>query len=297
MGRKDRPPRTTSLPGLGQVVALALVVAIAGVVAGFFAANARVEFEMAAADPPPSSSPAPLRDEARTAPSPTVTPTPTSTPTPTPAPTPSPTPTPTPAATPAPAVEIPVPPRRAAFIGDSYTQGGGAESHAHRWSTLVSADLGWIEENFGRGGTGFVTANSYLGCGLQYCPTYVEMVAEVVAAAPDIVVVAGGQNDFEAFAYDPDGVRAAIAETYRSLRGGLPGATIVAVGPSTPWQIDDIAWQVDAAVREAAASVGAVYISMLEPNVIDPAHALGDGHVGNAGHRAIADRIVSALAD
>lgn len=201
-----------------------------------------------------------------------------------------------PTPTPAPTVEpTPDPPPRVAFLGDSYTQGGGAETNDDRWSTLVSRDLGWVEKNLGLGGTGFVTTNSFLGCGREYCPTYVEMVAEAVELGPDIVVVAGGQNDLPAFSRDPDAVRAAVHETYGSLRGHLPEADIVAVGPSTPWDIDDLVRALDDAVREAAETVGAQYISMLDPNVIDPAHALGDGHVGNDGHRAIADRVVDAF--
>ncbi|WJL94649.1 SGNH/GDSL hydrolase family protein [Microbacterium sp. ET2] len=189
----------------------------------------------------------------------------------------------------------PEPPRRAAFMGDSYTQGGGAELHAHRWSTLAADDLGWVEVNLGLGGTGFVTTNSWRGCGRQYCPTYVEMVAEVVAASPDVVVVAGGQNDFGTFVRDPERVRAAVWQTFTSLGAALPDADIVAVGPSTPWEVDDVARGLDAVVQEAAEAVGASYISMLEPNVIDPAFSLGDGHVGNDGHRAIADRVVEHL--
>jgi lysophospholipase L1-like esterase len=186
-------------------------------------------------------------------------------------------------------------PPRAAFIGDSYTQGGGADPDTARWSTLVAAALGWEELNFGRGGTGFVTSNSYLGCGLEYCPTYVETVPEVAGAAPDIVVVAGGQNDFDAFATGADSVRTAIWETYIGLRAALPGAAIVAVGPSTPWEVDDIALAVDAEVRAAAGAVGAEYVSMLDPNVIDPAFLLPDGHVNNDGHRVFAERVVAAL--
>lgn len=196
-------------------------------------------------------------------------------------------------ATPVPSAP-PVPPR-AAFIGDSYTQGGGAEPDAARWSTVAAAGMGWIEENYGRGGTGFVTTNSYLGCGLEYCPTYPEMVPEVVAAAPDVVVVAGGQNDFDAFAVHPEGVRAAIVDTYVGLRAGLLNAEIVTVGPSTTWGVDDIAIRFDAIVREAAASVGATYVSLLDPYVIDPAFVLADGHVNNDGHRAIAERVVATL--
>ena len=61
--------------------------------------------------------------------------------------------------------------------------------------------------------------------------------------------------------------------------------------------MDDIAIGLDSAVRAAATAVGATYVSMLEPNVIDPALLLPDGHVNNDGHRAIAQRVVDALAD
>lgn len=195
----------------------------------------------------------------------------------------------------APVPAAPPAPVRAAFIGDSYTQGGGADPDTARWSTVAAADMGWIEENYGRGGTGFVTTNSFLGCGLEYCPTYPEMVPEVVAAAPDVVVVAGGQNDFDAFSADPEGVRNAIMATYSGLRAGLPNAVIVAVGPSTTWGVDDAATRFDAIVREAAASVNGSYVSLLDPYVIDPAFVLADGHVNNDGHRAIAGRVVAAL--
>jgi lysophospholipase L1-like esterase len=237
--------------------------------------------------PPPATVSQPTQSEWS---SPTATPIPTATPTPSPSPSPSPTNSPTPEP------DLPTVAPRAAFIGDSYTQGGGAEPDSERWSTVAAAALGWTELNFGRGGTGFVTSNSYLGCGLEYCPTYVETVPEVVAAAPDIVVVAGGQNDFETFVEDPDAVRAAISETYNSLRAGLPQARMVAVGPSTPWEVDDVAIAFDAAIRTAASAVGAQYVGMLEPNVIDPAFLLPDGHVNNDGHRVIAERIVAALA-
>ncbi len=228
---------------------------------------------------------------------PRVTPTSTAGPTSTASPTPSATPAarPTPSASVTP--DLPAVSPRAAFIGDSYTQGGGAEPDTERWSTVAAAALGWTELNFGRGGTGFVTNNSYLGCGLEYCPTYLETVSEVVAAAPDIVVVAGGQNDFDAFAADPAAVSAAISQTYTSLRAGLPHAVIVAVGPSTPWHVDDLAISFDAAVRSAASAVGAAYVSMLEPNVIDPAFLLPDGHVNNHGHHAIAERVVAVLSE
>jgi lysophospholipase L1-like esterase len=203
------------------------------------------------------------------------------------------TPTPRPAAAPSPGRDPET--VRAAFIGDSYTQGGGADPDEFRWSTEAAGDLGWSELNYGRGGTGYVTTNSFRGCGLQYCPTYVEMVAEVAAVRPDVVVVAGGQNDFSAYARDPSRVHTAVRAVFAGLRAALPDARLVALGPSTPWAVDDLARGLDHAVREAAASVDALYVSLLEPNVVDPAHHLGDGHVDNRGHRAIADRLVAAV--
>ena len=92
-------------------------------------------------------------------------------------------------------------------------------------------------------------------------------------------------------------VRDAIASSYAQARQEFPAARIIAVGPSflggtARWQSD-----MDAAVREAAASVEAEYVSLLDPPVLgDRALELGDGgHVNDLGHRAIADRVLSVL--
>ncbi|WXW93163.1 hypothetical protein SEA_BRAYBEAST_27 [Arthrobacter phage BrayBeast] len=128
------------------------------------------------------------------------------------------------------------------------------------------------------------------------CPNYQTMANAAISAEPDIVVVAGGQNDFAAFGKNRARVTAAIKETYTKLRKALPKARIIAVGPSTPWEITPEVGDMDAAVRDAAASVKGEYINMLDPNVIDPANALPDKtHVNDAGHAAIAKRILDAL--
>lgn len=185
----------------------------------------------------------------------------------------------------------------AAFIGDSYTQGAGAEPLSARWSTLVSRELSLAEENFGRGGTGFVTTSGREGCGLDYCPTYVEMVPDVIESSPDVVFIAGGQNDFSAFSDDPDVVAAAVAEVYEGVREALPDATIVAVGPSTPGEIGATVSAFDKMIRDAAASVDATYVSLIDPDVLTSEMLLSDGqHVDNTGHRAISDRILAAQA-
>ena len=81
---------------------------------------------------------------------------------------------------------------KAAFIGDSITAGHGASSEQTRWTSLVSQRMGWIEHNFGRGGTGYLATSSREGCGLDFCPNYLGMLNDVVSSDPDIVVVAGG---------------------------------------------------------------------------------------------------------
>jgi lysophospholipase L1-like esterase len=184
----------------------------------------------------------------------------------------------------------------AVFLGDSYTEGWGASDASTRWSALVAASAGWVEVNQGQGGTGFVTTSGLGGCGLEYCPTYLERVPDVISAQPDIVVIAGGQNDLTALATDPDAVRDALAETYDRIRAGLPQARIIAVGPSTARPGNELIAELDEWVRATAKSVGADYVSLIDPVVIEPEMVDLDGvHVNDAGHRAIAERVFAGI--
>lgn len=187
----------------------------------------------------------------------------------------------------------------AVFIGDSYTAGFGASGPKLSWASMVAEDEGWKAVNLGRGGTGYLTTSGLNGCGKDYCPNYQEMVADAVKAGPDVVIVAGGQNDFTAFSQDPAAVRAAIQATFTALRKGLPDARIVAVGPSIPaaTAAGPTAMSFETAVKEASAQVGGSHISLLDPPVFTDAMILPDGaHVDDAGHAAIANRVEEALA-
>jgi lysophospholipase L1-like esterase len=176
----------------------------------------------------------------------------------------------------------------AVFLGDSYTEGLGASVPERRWSTLVAGELGWEEANRGVSGTGYHTSAGDA--------EYQGRVGQVLEDEPQVVVVSGGQNDFGTYAGDPAGTVQAIAGLYEALREELPQAQIVAVGPSTPGSVDQTVLAIDAAVRDAAAAADATYVSLLEPDVLTPDMVLADQtHVDDRGHRAIADRVISAL--
>lgn len=184
----------------------------------------------------------------------------------------------------------------AVFLGDSYTAGVGTTSTDKRWTTLVASAEGWDEINDGEGGTGFVATATQEGCGKTFCGGYPTRVAALIKERPDVVVIAGGQNDFPQYAIDPAPVQQAITSVYSTIRKALPDATIVAVGPSKPGPTDAITRAMDTDVQKAARSVNATYVSLISPAVIKASMITEDGgHVDDAGHAAIAARVEASF--
>ncbi|WP_129785076.1 SGNH/GDSL hydrolase family protein [Promicromonospora panici] len=209
---------------------------------------------------------------------------------PTPAPTGTPTPTPSPTPTPTPPKKKAKPPV-ALFVGDSYTVGQGASSSAKRWSTLVADEMGWTELNVAQGGTGYVSRSVKIPK-LSY--------GEQLRAAPkkgvQVVVIAGGQNDFPELREDPERVFSTVARAFELAHQRFPDAEIVAVGPSTPWDIGLEARALDSAVRAAAEKQEATYVSLLDPDVVPDRFVHSDGiHVTDKGYAAIAHRVISQI--
>ena len=160
----------------------------------------------------------------------------------------------------------------------------------------MAHDAGWTEVNQGQGGTGYVTTAGFTSCGQDHCPAYPDRVADIAAAAPEVVVIAGGQNDRWALATDPALVQAAVDRTFSLLREGLPNARLIAVGPSTAEPATALITDLDGWVRAAADRVGAEYVSLLDPVVIQSDMVAADRvHVNDAGHRAIADRVLATV--
>lgn len=184
----------------------------------------------------------------------------------------------------------------AAFVGDSYTAGVGASRNDERWSSVLSDAMGWREVNLAQGGTGYVTTAGIKGCGREVCGDYTTQADKLVGQNPDVIVVAGGQNDVPAFSRDPRGVTKKINALYSGLRSSHPQARIIAVGPSTPADRTASINGIDAAVRDSAKAVDAEYVSLLEPDVIKREFVLSDGaQVNDQGHAAIAQRVETAL--
>jgi len=177
-----------------------------------------------------------------------------------------------------------------AFIGDSYTWGSGASAKDKRWTSLVANKMGWLEFNVGEGGTGYLTT-------FENRPNYFGQLDEVTALRPDIVVVAGGQNDQPILDRNRSELFAGVGNFFVQLRSRVPRARIIGLGPSFPDALTPERYNFDQVVREAVRSVGGEFISLIRPTpVIDPAMLEPDRvHVGDAGHAAIASRVLADM--
>ncbi|NMR19748.1 SGNH/GDSL hydrolase family protein [Cellulomonas fimi] len=145
---------------------------------------------------------------------------------------------------------------RIGFLGDSLTEGVGAPpERGYAWQT--AEQLGWpLAVVDGVSGSGFVAPG--LGRPMP------ERVDGVVAADPDVVVVAGGTND--AFrGYPADDVEDAAAALLDELDTDLPDATVVVLGPFTSVLTGGAGGDATAAaVRAAAEAAGVEYVDATE---------------------------------
>jgi lysophospholipase L1-like esterase len=168
--------------------------------------------------------------------------------------------------------------QRAVFVGDSYTAGTGATDASTSFPRLVSDRMGWE-----------LVIN---GCGLDYCPNYVEMIPTVVAAKPDIVFVSGGRNDTTS-----DDVEAQIDKFYTELRAELPDARIIATSPlgdddPAPRAFERLA----STIEDAVTTVGGEYLDLGQPLEGRPELISDDDvHPNDDGYAAIADTLAPLL--
>jgi lysophospholipase L1-like esterase len=176
-----------------------------------------------------------------------------------------------------------------AFYGDSYTLGTGASGTEHRWSTLLSVEHGWTEVNPSVNGLGFVNHRADVSD---------DLVDQVIAAHPDIVIVTMGLNDNFSMPARADRIRAAITADFTRISEALPVARVIVVEPF--WYTDERPGSVQQIidwVSAGAAAIDADYIPGAS-HWLDghPEWKAGDGlHPNDEGYRVLADRMDEAL--
>jgi acyl-CoA thioesterase I len=175
---------------------------------------------------------------------------------------------------------------RTVFLGDDYTAGVGASSAKAHWTTLVAGQLGLEATVVASAGAGYAT-HGHDG------KSYRDLVAAVVAAKPQLVVVSGGRNDTAIAARR---LRAATQAVFAELHTQLPDAAIVAIAP---WWGDSAhpakLTPVDAAVKAAVTSEGGRYLDIADPLVDHHGWMAGEADPNDQGYQAIAASVEPAL--
>lgn len=153
----------------------------------------------------------------------------------------------------------------AVFLGDSVTNGSGANSGATFYGAAMGARLGWTVTPKGVSSCGYIHggANNYAS----------RVAADVIALAPDVVVVQGSVNDSDS---SGAAIQAAATALYATIRAGLPNALIYVVGLWL-WATDSTAAYIagTAAMAAACATAGIKYI---DPYTLG--WVTGTGHAG-----------------
>lgn len=196
---------------------------------------------------------------------------------------------------------------RLMVMGDSITggsdenTGSGAGTWAHRFARLLGYTDYW---NHSIGGTGYVAAGGDVVFGDR-------VDGDVIAYAPDRIIIAGGVNDAAAWAGVPNAAR----EVFRAVSTGLDAYTVVMGCYSSQAVPSDGQTAVDEALRAEARAARLPFISPLTGGVYDASGALlaltgqwitqanragyvgADGvHPTDAGHEYIAHRMAHAYA-
>lgn len=159
-------------------------------------------------------------------------------------------------------------------IGDSWAVGLGL------------ADLGgsWPSELPGR-----VTVAGFSGSGFaphaSHCGDRAFATRTSAARGADLVVVAGGLNDYDQPAAD-------IRAGFRSLLAGLEGRTVVVVGPASAPSRDGFVARVDSTLAELCEEYGVAFIDAGSWSLA----YLPDGlHLTPAGHAVFGQHVTDEL--
>lgn len=186
----------------------------------------------------------------------------------------------------------------ALFVGDSYTAGAGIQDKDKHWPALVAEEQGWVPNVVANGGTGYGHViegpKSQEACGEEYCPNYLEVIEEYRDVTPQVVVIAGGRNDwatpFDKFAGEVDAVIEAATKKF-------PKARIYVVSPV--WDDtdgpDDFFERINL-VEKATKAAGVNYVDIGLPLQGQSELIQEDGvHPTEDGQAVLADAFMSSI--
>lgn len=162
-------------------------------------------------------------------------------------------------------------------IGDSWSIGLGQDDLGSSWAGRLPGEV----HVAGFSGSGFSAHAS--GCGRV---SFADRAPTALTTRPDLVVVAGGVNDY-------DQPAAAIDSGFRDLMEALAGHPVVVVGPADAPSRTRAVPRVDALLARLTQEYGVPYVRTRD---LDLTYLDDRLHLTEAGHRAFGDAVAERIA-
>jgi lysophospholipase L1-like esterase len=186
---------------------------------------------------------------------------------------------------------------KVAFYGDSIVTGWhGISATSRRWSSIVSATLGWHELNLAANGLGFVR---WRGPDRTHSGDALGLLTDVIASPADACVIALGGNDSVVVADLHDEIRVAIERDLALLLDRFGRERVAVLDLYSPFgEMKPPGWRAVRALLETAGHANGLE---LVPGLTDairrnPQLLCPDGmHPNDAGHAALAAAVTPHL--
>lgn len=186
-------------------------------------------------------------------------------------------------------------PTEVAYVGDSFTGGspgvGGVDEMG--WPAILAESMGWKfskEPDMWsvKGGTGYLRHG-------DASESIVDRIDDIVGGTPEVVVIAAGANDAQAYSAEETG--AAAESVFTAVKAALPSARIIVIGPF--YQTTPLSAEVVATRDAIAAASERAAVEFIDPLPWVEAGLIETGsdrvHPTDAGHASIARLIKEAL--
>lgn len=165
------------------------------------------------------------------------------------------------------------------IIGDSNSVGDEADT----WVGTAADELGWGDVvNLSAPGRGYLSVPR--SCDAGPCATFIDSIAAIVEAGPDVVVTFGGTADGDYSLAEP------AAAYFEALREELPDADLIAINPVTTEDTAEY-WLTlhGRTIRAGVEAVDGTFVDVGQPGV-------GDGETLSSEAQAdIAQQVVDQL--